>query len=197
MQSFFFYRWPVLFYFWVPRVKFFSHSRHIHIHDTFKIHSQYIHDTFTIHSWYIHNTFKAHSNYIHEHSKHIQITLMNIQNTFKLHSWTFKPHSNYIHENSWKFKTHSNYIHEHSNIFKLHINTFNHNTFKLHLKTFTVPQNSLDLYYCHTRAQLTIPDHLIHHLRWSAGATSGTIFYLIRPASRRNSFRLVRIWNLD
>ena len=166
-----------------PRVKFFSHSRHIHIHDTFKIHSQYIHDTFTIHSWYIHNTFKAHSNYIHEHSKHIQITLMNIQNTFKLHSWTFKPHSNYIHENSWKFKTHSNYIHEHSNIFKLHINTFNHNTFKLHLKTFTVPQNSLDLYYCHTRAQLTIPDHLIHHLRWSAGATSGTIFYLIRPAA--------------
>ena len=132
-----------------PRVKFFSHSRHIHIHDTFKIHSQYIHDTFTIHSWYIHNTFKAHSNYIHEHS----------------------------------------------NIFKLHINTFNHNTFKLHLKTFTVPQNSLDLYYCHTRAQLTIPDHLIHHLRWSAGATSGTIFYLIRPASRRNSFRLV--WSLN
>ena len=34
---------------------------------------------------------------------------------------------------------------------------------------------------CHTQAQLTILDNLIHHLRWSAGATSG-IKIILEPA---------------
>ena len=37
---------------------------------------------------------------------------------------------------------------------------------------------------CHTRAQLTIPDYLINHLRLSAKVTCGTIFYLVRPAGQ-------------
>ena len=39
------------------------------------------------------------------------------------------------------------------------------------------------LLYCHTRAHLTIPDHLIS-IQDDPGATSGTIFYLIWPADR-------------
>ena len=33
-------------------------------------------------------------------------------------------------------------------------------------------------YFCHTRAKLTISDHLHPHLKWSAGATSSIIFIL-------------------